>query len=397
MAPTKSKKLDDSSRDTCLELSSHITKQREREKNVIKARPSNENGHKTCDFQCCCRELADQVKRIEGDIKLLKNGVKTHEANETLQCCMGACKNEETRLRDYLEAANATIKDLTAKVQNLESEKSSLLTTIKIIQEDNSQRTNNMHTEKDPHKNPWVEVNNKKKKRKQNAKQKERQNEPPIRSDAEKLVAKTNVDMRQETRSAPPKTVGPSDQTKNDENLDLEGSHPGTKPTRVIVAGDSMVKHVNGYKMSTKSTKIQVSAFPGSTTLDMTDYIKPILRKKPDKLIIHVGTNCLKSRENSERCAEEIIKLGESVKKSIPETEVAISSLITRSDDEFLTRKVSDVNKVLKQTCIQKHWKYIDHTNITPEDLNQSRIHLNKVGTIKMARNFTDFIYNRKH
>ena len=117
------------------------------------------------------------------------------------------------------------IKDLTAKVQNLESEKSSLLTTIKIIQEDNSQRTNNMHTEKDPHKNPWVEVeNNKKKKRKQNAKQKEQQNEPPIRSDAEKL------DMRQETRSAPPKTAGPSDQTKNDENLDLEGSHPGTKP-----------------------------------------------------------------------------------------------------------------------------------------------------------------------
>ena len=140
---------------------------------MIKARPSNENGHKSCDFQCCCRELADQVKRIEGDIKLLKNGVKTHEAKETLQCCMGACKNEDTRLRDYLEAANATIKDLTAKVQNLESEKSSLLTTIKIIQEDNSQRMNNMHTEKDPHKNLWVEVNNKKKKRKQNAKQKE--------------------------------------------------------------------------------------------------------------------------------------------------------------------------------------------------------------------------------
>ena len=96
-------------------------------------------------------------------------------------------------------------------------------------------------------------------------------NEPPVRSDAEKLVAKTNVHMRQETRSAPPKTAGPSDQTKNDENLDLEGSRPGTKPTRVIVESDSMVKHINGCKMSTKSTKIQVSAFPGSTTLDMTD------------------------------------------------------------------------------------------------------------------------------
>ena len=97
-----------------------------------------------------------------------------------------------------------------------------------------------------------------------------------------------------------------------------------------------------------------------------------------------------------QRCAEEIIKLGESVKKSIPETEVAITSLITRTDDESLTRKVNDVNEVLKQTCIQKYWKYIDNTNITPEYLNQSRIYLNKVGTIKMARNFIDFIYNKK-
>ncbi len=67
-------------------------------------------------------------------MKLLKNGMKTHEAVETLQYCVSASKNEETRLRDYPEAANATIKDLTAKVQNLESEKSSLLTTIKIVQ-----------------------------------------------------------------------------------------------------------------------------------------------------------------------------------------------------------------------------------------------------------------------
>ncbi len=98
-----------------------------------------------------------------------------------------------------------------------------------------------IHAEKlDPHKNPWVEVkNNKKKKRKQSAKQKEQQNKPPTRSDAEKLVAKTTVDMRQETRSTPPKAAGPSDQTTNDEPSTLKERHPDTKPTRIIVLGDS--------------------------------------------------------------------------------------------------------------------------------------------------------------
>ena len=159
---------------------------------------------------------------------------------------------------------------------------------------------------------------------------------------------------------------------------------------------DSIVKHINGYKMSKPSTRVQVSSFPGCTTLDMADHIKPILRKKTEKLIVHVGTNSLKSRESSARCAEEIVNLGESIKSSVPELDLAISGLITRSDDEMLTRKVDEVNTALKQSCLQKGWKFIDHANITSENLNRSKIHLNKSGTSMMARNFTNYIYNRK-
>jgi hypothetical protein len=52
------------------------------------------------------------------------------------------------------------------------------------------------------------------------------------------------------------------------------------------------------------------------------------LGEKNDKLIIHVGTNNLKSHENLERCADEIVRLGESIKKSIPETGVVISVMV---------------------------------------------------------------------
>ena len=65
---------------------------------------------------------------------------------------------------------------------------------------------------------------------------------------------------------------------------------------RIIIAGNSMIKNLNGYKMSTRNSKVQVSTFPGCSTLDMEDHIKPILRKKPDKLVIHVGTNSLRVR-----------------------------------------------------------------------------------------------------
>ena len=58
-----------------------------------------------------------------------------------------------------------------------------------------------------------------------------------------------------------------------------------------------MVKHLNGYKMSARNVKIQVSTFPGCSTLDMGDYLKPIIRKNPDKLVIHVGTIALENQK----------------------------------------------------------------------------------------------------
>ena len=91
-----------------------------------------------------------------------------------------------------------------------------------------------------------------------------------------------------------------------------------------------MIKHLNKFRMSTKETRVQIATFPGAITLDMTDHIKPIQRKCPDKLILHVGTNNLRGRGTPSKHAEEIISLAESVKNTLPETEVIISGLINR-------------------------------------------------------------------
>ena len=119
-----------------------------------------------------------------------------------------------------------------------------------------------------------------------------------------------------------------------------------SNPTRshVIIAGDSMVKHLDGYKMSKTDTRVNKYLL-----------IQDAQRKNPLKLILHVGTNSLKGREKSTRCAQEIVSLAESIKSSAQNTELAISGLIMRTDEATLTRKVSEVNSELKGLCMQRN------------------------------------------
>ena len=206
-------------------------------------------------------------------MKRLKSQVQVSGANDTAyKCNAGTCQSEKAGLRNDLEVANATIKDLKAKIKYLENEKSSLTTAIRIIQEDNSQRANRNYDSKDnQEENPFVEVKRKERKRKRKRRhvnEKPREHETPKKSPLEENVSQSPLET-------PPETANP---TGKDGHVNNKGSNH-TKAAKVMVVGDSIVKHINGYKMSKPSTRVQVSSFPGCTTLDMADHIKPILRK----------------------------------------------------------------------------------------------------------------------
>ena len=61
---------------------------------------------------------------------------------------------------------------------------------------------------------------------------------------------------------------------------------------RVFVIGGSITNGMNDRGLSTKHN-VNVRNQPGATTEDMADHIKPILRKSPDLIILHCGTNDL--------------------------------------------------------------------------------------------------------
>lgn len=124
----------------------------------------------------------------------------------------------------------------------------------------------------------------------------------------------------------------------------------------------------------------------------MHDFIKPLLRKNPDEIILHVGTNSLRSCDTPRACADEIIDLATMVSCESP-AKIALSSLVCRSDDETLACKIAEVNSVLKDCCTRKSWGFVDNSNISSSNhLNRSGLHLNKSGTSRLARNFINYL-----
>eukprot|EP00112_Aurelia_sp_Birch-Aquarium-sp1_P026685 Seg963.12 transcript_id=Seg963.12/GoldUCD/mRNA.D3Y31 product="hypothetical protein" protein_id=Seg963.12/GoldUCD/D3Y31 len=109
--------------------------------------------------------------------------------------------------------------------------------------------------------------------------------------------------------------------------------------TITIIVGDSMVKNVKGWKLRPRcniNEQIHVYDFPGATTRDMNSYLKPIVDKNPDNLILHCGTNELRTRKSEVEISTESITLAKSIEAhGIP---VIVSGLIDRGT----TWRISD-------------------------------------------------------
>lgn len=167
---------------------------------------------------------------------------------------------------------------------------------------------------------------------------------------------------------------------------------PTSTNTKVII-GDSMIKRVQGWKIARiVDHRVVVKAFPRATTSDMEHYLKPGLAKDPQRVILHVGTNDLKSnlRPNPNQIADSIVDLARMI-ESESEAEVIISEVITRSD---MTPEdhIRTVNKLLSRYCNQNGWQLLRHNNISKDHLNVGGLHLNDQGVSVLVTNLTRFL-----
>ena len=161
----------------------------------------------------------------------------------------------------------------------------------------------------------------------------------------------------------------------------------------VSILGDSIMKEINGYQLSTDDQRVIVKSFPGATTNCMEHYVKPTLAHKPNIIVIHCGTNDLKKDVEPLSIATNIIRLIENANYQCPETQFLISSLIPRNDR--YNQKAIDVNNDLLRMCNERNIGFIDHSNLDRRaHLNRSRIHPNRRGTKIIENNILSAIKN---
>ena len=88
----------------------------------------------------------------------------------------------------------------------------------------------------------------------------------------------------------------------------------------IVILGDSTMKQVDGWKLSrllkSKNKRVKVMHFSGATTACMESYIKPKLQRNTDKVILHIGTNDLRSKKEPLEIASSIIDLAKTCKEN---------------------------------------------------------------------------------
>ena len=135
-----------------------------------------------------------------------------------------------------------------------------------------------------------------------------------------------------------------------------------------------------------RSKFVKVLSLSGATTEDMKSYLVPLIEKKPDHIILNIGTNDL-TGDTPESIVEKILGLADMI--SSKGIKCSVSQLIIRDDQ--LWRKGKRVNQTLSER-LPKHISLVSNENITVNHLNGSRVHLNRRGVGALAYNLISFL-----
>ena len=145
----------------------------------------------------------------------------------------------------------------------------------------------------------------------------------------------------------------------------------------IVILGDSIIKDIEQHRVRKSlpnNEKVYVKSFSGATIKHMHSYAQPSKEFNNDLVILHCGTNDLRTEKEPLEIAKEVIELALEMKST--NNEVMVSGIVSRRDK--LNDKSKEVNKLLQSLCISKKLLFIDNSNINPVyHLNNSGLHLN--------------------
>ena len=117
---------------------------------------------------------------------------------------------------------------------------------------------------------------------------------------------------------------------------------------------------------------IEVFHFSWSRIRDKSQFIQPIIKKKPEFLILCVGTNDA-TTNNSRKIVDTIFQLKSAISKSLPDCRVIVSKPTCRSDNGKAALTIRNLNihlSHLEMECIK-------NGNINDKHLGKKGLHSN--------------------
>ena len=267
----------------------------------------------------------------------------------------------------YQRTMSHTISDLRLANKNLESEKASLLTALKLIQGDCTRMTETAHAGKKttkPNKcNPANYPNDDIEQgcpREVADCTKQRNETPntniPLRNRYSALRIEENAiidgnghhacqNEHHAGQNEDNATRNRQDKTPNQRKQNVKNGDTNEKITTVIV-GDSMVKHLDPKRLKRSiaagNHNIYVETYRGSNTEAMSHHIRPWVARKPDQIILHVSTNNIRDKQTNE-IVNGILEVEEIIKKESPTTNVVIVSHTWRDAKKCLVSKFQPI------------------------------------------------------
>ena len=142
----------------------------------------------------------------------------------------------------------------------------------------------------------------------------------------------------------------------------------------MIVLGDSMFRYQKSDILSKNGNKVNVKFYPGATTENITDHLRPAMRKTADVTITHAGTNDLTNTVNTMKSVRSVTKIMEEMKGG-GDIQVGFSGIIERRD-HGLGEKIKDINERLERFCNNKGFLFIDNSNVNEICLSKNLLYL---------------------
>ena len=275
------------------------------------------------------------------------------------------------------------------------------------------QKANN-HTSSKREKTPANSKETLNKLKTKNTKPKKRKGKQANRDEAPKTKNIGNCNTNQNAITQVPKSAssapdgsaslttdanGNKENNPANDNSKNESQDPGVwRKNTVLVVGDSMVSNINEKTLSRKY-HMKVRSFPGANTRDLQDYVKPLIRKKPDKIIIVIGTNDIE-RKPVKEILRSMKLVMDMILEKLPDCHIVISEIIRRADSRLNVAELAKLNgkiNTFSQSLKKMNVDILRQQNVIQEHLGKDGLHLNFNGNKQLACNIIEKLRSFKY